>query len=102
MYLQCWLFVRQTSLAYSFVIFQRKEGKKFDLNSKKRFDLGQTIPGTRSYHFFKPVNSNAYKRTAEDDALAGSFNITGEACFVRMTTESLRLNEYVACKYDKK
>ena len=55
---------------------------------KKRFALGQTVPGTRSYHFFKPVNSNVYKRTAEDDALAGSFNITGEACFGRMTTES--------------
>ena len=51
----------------------------------------QSVPGTRSYHFFKPVNSNAYKRTAEDDALAGSLNITGEACFGRMTTESLCL-----------
>ena len=69
---------------------------------KKRVALGQTIPGTRSYHFFKPVNSRANKRTAEDDALAGSFNITGEACFGRMTTESLRLNEYVTCRYDKK
>ena len=69
---------------------------------KKRFALDQTVPGTRSYHFFKPVNSNAYKRTAEDDALAGSFNITGEACFGRMTTESLRLNKYVACRYDEK
>ena len=69
---------------------------------KKKFALDQTIPGTRSYHFFKPVNFNAYKRTAEDDALAGLFSITGEACFGRMTTESLRLNEYVACRYDKK
>ena len=69
---------------------------------KKRFASGQTVPGTRSYHFFKPVNSNAYKRTAEDDALAGLFNIIREACFGRMTTESLRLNEYVACRYDKK
>ena len=68
----------------------------------KRFALGQTVPGTRSYHFFKPVNSKAYKRTAEDDALAGSFNITGEPSFGRITTESLRLNEYVAYKYDKK
>ena len=55
--------------------------------------MGQTIPGTRSYHFFKSVNSNAYKRIAEDDALAGSLNITGEARFGRMTTESLRLND---------
>ena len=35
MYLQCWLFVRQTSLTYSFVILQRKEWKKFDLSWKK-------------------------------------------------------------------
>ena len=56
----------------------------------------------QGYHFFKPVNSNAYKRTADDDALASSFNITGEACFGRMTTESLRLNKYGACRYNEK
>ena len=64
--------------------------------------MGQTITGTRSYYFFKSVNSNAYKRTAEDDALSGSVNITGEAYFGRMTTESVHLDEYVASRYDEK
>ena len=29
-------------------------------------------------------------------------HITGEACFRRMTRVSLRLNKYVACRYDQK
>ena len=51
--------------------------KKTRLELKERFSLDQTIPGTRSYHFFKPLSSNvvSYKRTA-DHAFAGSFNIT--------------------------
>ena len=71
---------------------------------KERFASGRTIPGTRSYHFFKPVSSNivAYTRTAEDDAFVGSFNITGQADFEGKSTESVRLNEYVACRYDGK
>ena len=44
----------------------------------------------------------SYKRTAEDDAFAGSFNISGEPDFDGMTTESVRLNDYVACRYDEK
>ena len=37
------------------------------LELKNRFAFSQTISGTRSYYFFKPVSSNvvAYKRTAE-------------------------------------
>ena len=36
-------------------------------------NIGQTILGTRNYHFFKPASLNvvAYKRTAENDAFAG-------------------------------
>ena len=64
--------------------------------------LGSDYTRNKKLPFLQTVNSNAYKRTATDDALAGSFNITGEACFGRMTTESLRLNEYVTCRYDKK
>ena len=76
------------------------------LELKKEFALGQTTPGTRSYHFFKPVSSNVviYKCTADYDAFAASFNIrfAREPDFGMMTTESVGLDDYVACRYDEK
>ena len=78
--------------AIEFIYISKERMEDVPLELKKGFALGQTIPGIRSYHFFKPVGSNvvSYKRTAEDDAFAGSFSIT------------VRLNDYVACRYDKK
>ena len=78
--------------AIEFIYISKERMEDVRLELKKGFALGQTIPGIRSYHFFKPVGSNvvSYKRTAEDDAFAGSFSIT------------VRLNDYVACRYDKK
>ena len=71
---------------------------------KERFTSGHTIPRTRGYHIFSPVSTNviAFKRTAEDDSFAGSFNIPGEPEIKDMTIESIRLSEYVACIYDEK
>ena len=44
----------------------------------------------------------AFKRCAEDESFAGSFNITGELEIKDVTIESIRLSEYVACTYDEK
>ena len=98
------VFFRQTSPGIEFFYISKKRMEEVRLELKGRFALGQTIPGTRSYHFFKPVSSNvvAFKHTVEDDAFAGSFNITGETDFDGMNTETVRLNEYVACRYNEK
>ena len=90
--------------AIEFIYISKERMGDVRLDLKERFALGQTIPGIRSYHFFKPVSSNvvSYKRTAEDDAFGGLFNITGEPDFDGMRTESVRLNDYVACRCDDK
>ena len=41
----------------------------------------------------------AYKRTAEDEEIQGTFNITGEANNVELNLDQLKLNDYIACRY---
>ena len=81
-------------IAFIYISKERMEEVRADL--KERFAMGHTIPGTRSYHLFTPVSTNviAYKRIR-------SFNITGEPDVDGVTTEAIRLNEYVACRYDE-
>lgn len=40
-----------------------------------RFELGRTVPGTRSYHHFSPTSTHEiqYKRVCEDNVFSGSF-----------------------------
>ena len=86
-----------------FFYISKERMEEVRLKLKGKICLGSDH--SRSYHFFKPVSSNviAYKRTVEDDdAFAGSFNITGETDFDGMNIETVRFNEYVACRYDEK
>ena len=89
-------------ITFIYISKERMEDVRTEI--KERFVMGHTIPGTRSYHFFTPVNTNviAFKRTAEDDSFAGSLNITGEPEMKDVSTETIRLNEYIACRYDEK
>ncbi len=60
------------------------------------------IPG--AIIIFKPVTAStvAYKRTAEDEDIQVTFNITGEANNVELKLDQLKLNDYVACRYGGK
>ena len=55
-------------ITFIYISKERMEDVRTEL--KERFAMGHTIPGTKSYHFFTPVNTNviAFKRTAEDDS----------------------------------
>ena len=81
-------------ITFIYISKERMEDVRTEL--KERFAMGHTIPGTKSYHFFTPVNTNviAFKRIAEDDSFAGLFNITGEPK-IDVSTETIRLNEYI-------
>ena len=43
--------------AIEFIYISKERMGDVRLDLKERFALGQTIPGIRSYHFFKPVSS---------------------------------------------
>ena len=66
-----------------------------------RFRMGKTIPGTRSYHYFR-VTSNGkirYKRTSFDPEFEGEFS------FDHIGIPRVRVNDckpgcFVACLYD--
>lgn len=63
-----------------------------------RYKMGHTIPGTRSFHIFLPIQPGviAFKRTAEDEEISGEHHF--------FETESrvaaLKLQDYVAAMYD--
>ena len=72
--------------------------QKDRLRLVSHFLLGNTIPGTRSYHHFEPLTNSSigYKRTSKDSAL------TGIHYFSNDDHDGLNVNgnDYIACKYD--
>ena len=69
-----------------------------------RFALGHTVPGTRTYHHYRPVlkTTVAYKHTSEDTEFQNFNLITGvvETLHNQTPIESLKQYSFVSCKYD--
>ena len=67
-----------------------------------RFQIGRTIPGTRSFHHFEPFGpyTVCYKRTSDSKDFVGTFNISGGGNQLILLKE-LQANEYIACHYEK-
>ena len=67
---------------------------------EQRYATGNTVPGTRSFHFFcsDQIGTVCYKRTSSDEKYAGTH------CFflsaVKYTMDQLPPLSYVACHYD--
>ena len=66
-------------------------------NLKKRFEGGSTIPGTRSYHIFEPLQAGiiGYKYVASDANYAGQTNFFNYPSFVLV-----KPMDFVACAYN--
>ena len=67
---------------------------------KLRFQLGKTIPGTRSFHFFQPTDHRTlkFKRTSIDIGLAGEHSF--KRIKQKVSTDDIRIMDFVCCKYD--
>ena len=67
-----------------------------------RFQIGRTIPGTRSFHHFEPFGpyTICYKRTSDSKDFAGTFNISGGGNQL-ILLKDLQANEYIACHNEK-
>ena len=67
-----------------------------------RFQIGRTIPGTRSFHHFEPFGpyTVCYKRTSDSKDFAATFNISGGGNQL-ILLKDLQANEYIACHYEK-
>ena len=68
---------------------------------QKRFNLAQTIAGTRSFHSFIPLNNNtiAMKRISSDSDFSLQFKFDKSQ---DPATHDVVLNSYVCAIYDKK
>ena len=64
-----------------------------------RFATGRTIPGTRSFHFFFPENSNCiqFKRISEDQEFVGESSLYDQTPLARYVSKR---QEFVACRYN--
>ena len=70
-----------------------------------RFELSRTIPGSRSYHQFKPesIDTISFKRTSEDVHITGIFSFSGIQSSQndqQIIIDALKLGEFIMCKYD--
>ena len=70
-----------------------------------REPLGDTIPGTQSFHHFEPVNIGmiAYKKTSEESNFHGCRNFFARKSLnVVPDVQSVVLQHFVACEFDDK
>ena len=60
----------------TFVLIEIKTMNKLRLVLNKRFEVAETVPGTRSFHHYIPLSENTigFKHTSEDKELQ-SFNL---------------------------
>ena len=60
---------------YPFQLITKEHMVVVHKDLQERFATGKTIPGTRSFHFFCPMNTRtiSFKRTSEDEEFAGQF-----------------------------
>ena len=67
---------------------------------KARYSYTRTIPGTRSFHYFLPVDNNTIKakRIAEDEEFALTFQFKKETRNERKI--DVNISNYIACTYD--
>ena len=65
----------------------------------ERYTVAKTIPGTRSFHCFVPINkfSIGAKRVSEEDGFEITFSFSEEN---KKTKINVNVSQYMACIYD--
>lgn len=89
----------------TFVLIQMETMTALRLILNKRFEVAETVPGTRSFHHYIPLSENTigFKRTSEDKELQ-SFNLLSgysQSSMKQVLIRNLKPTDFVACKYDE-
>ncbi|KAK2721504.1 hypothetical protein QYM36_003703 [Artemia franciscana] len=85
----------------NFHFIDKKNAEAFRLKLASRFLTIKTIPGTRSFHYFKPLNTNEIeiRRTTDSPNPTLMFSFDSATDWVCIQPS---LNDYVAANYDGK
>ena len=88
-----------------FILINVETMNSLRLVLNKRFEVAETIPGTRSFRHYIPVSESniAFKRTSEDTELQ-SFNLvsgSSQQTAKLVTINNLKQADFVACRYDQ-
>ena len=89
----------ETIKKVKFFLVRASEMDSVREGQNRRFNAGSTVPGTQSFHHFKPVNTStvSYKRISSDT------NASGSHCFggvQQIEVSNLRIGSYVGAMYD--
>ena len=99
--LQAFQFCQKSITAVQFFFISKHDLSPIRTMLKERYACGNTVPGTRSFHVFIPLDIGiiSYKRTAEDENITGIHNF-----FQQNPKDSLshhpKVQDYVAVQYD--
>ena len=88
-----------------FRLIRSAEMEEVRKEQNKRFERGSTVPGTRSFHQFTPVDRNtiSYKRISNDIPILGTYRFKSSDGSNQQPAQmiDLRLGYYVAAIYDQ-
>lgn len=97
---KCMEFCEKNILNVKFWFLKKEYITEIRKNLEFRFLKATTIPGTRSFHCFIPLDNNtiATKRISADENFSTLFTFCGETTLVKMS--EMCIHNYVACKYE--
>ena len=95
-------FCKEAMPKIEFAITTKEEMVAVRNLQRQRYMLGQTVPGTRSYHHFKPLQDGfgvQFKRLSQDDQVSGVFyfNNKQEEIYQPAVVNTM---DFIACCYD--
>ena len=69
---------------------------------EKRYALGDTVPGTRSFHHVQPISSNSLKakQLSDDDVFLVNDHNFGAMPTAQEIASSIKPNDYATCFFD--
>lgn len=95
---QMYNFCKSLFSKINFFFLKEEEIETKRMMLETRFQMGQTIPGTRSFHYFKPASHEVItaKRVSSDSEILLKQNI-----FMTIPAVKPNLNSFVACVYEQ-
>ena len=87
----------------TFLMIDKEDMVAVKDNLKPQYELGDTVPGTRSYHHFVPTSQYTIegKQFTVDTTVFITYSFLDMPAPQNETIESLKCNDYITCYFDE-